>query len=197
MFRWSLTTGLIVLLYWQMKLASSLPNGAPVSACADLMPRHSGVQPQPFPAPYAIDFKRTSDENVQTFTVVISGPDYKGLLLEALMPNSNIALGKWQTPPPNTKYLMCSGNEQGAITHSNTQIKNNSTTYSWIPPSPMPPAVHFMATVAQSRTVYWLNVKSRVITTVTSSPENTGTICSADNLIIIFIALLLNFLSYI
>ncbi|XP_028671696.2 defense protein l(2)34Fc-like, partial [Erpetoichthys calabaricus] len=178
-------------------LASSLSNGAPVSARADLIPRHSGVQPQPFPIPYTIDFKRNLDANVQTFTVVILGPDYKGLLLEALMPNSNIALGKWQTPPPNTKYLKCSGNEQDAITHSNTQIKNNSTTYSWIPPSPMPPAIQFMATVAQSRIVYWLNVKSRVITTVTSSPENTGTICSADNLIIIFIALLLNFLSYI
>uniref|UniRef100_A0A673MWZ9 U3 small nucleolar RNA-associated protein 14 homolog A-like n=1 Tax=Sinocyclocheilus rhinocerous TaxID=307959 RepID=A0A673MWZ9_9TELE len=30
---------------------------------------------------------------------------------------------------------MCSGNQQGAITHANTNIKNNSTVYTWIPPA--------------------------------------------------------------
>ncbi len=32
----------------------SYPNGAPTSACVDMIPRHGGVQPQPNPAPYTI-----------------------------------------------------------------------------------------------------------------------------------------------
>lgn len=32
----------------------SYPNGAPTSACVDMMPRHAGIKPQPNPAPYTI-----------------------------------------------------------------------------------------------------------------------------------------------
>lgn len=33
---------------------SGYPSGAPTGACEDMLPRHSGVQPQPSPAPYAL-----------------------------------------------------------------------------------------------------------------------------------------------
>lgn len=39
------------------------PNGAPTSACDDMVPRHTGVQPQPTPAPYTI---LTSTRTLQT-----------------------------------------------------------------------------------------------------------------------------------
>ena len=35
-------------------LVAGFPNGAPTSACEDMMPRHTGVQPQPTRAPYTI-----------------------------------------------------------------------------------------------------------------------------------------------
>ncbi|XP_006633079.1 putative defense protein 3 isoform X2 [Lepisosteus oculatus] len=142
---------------------TGLPNGAPTSACESMMPRHQGVQPQPPPPPYTIRVSTRTSTAGQPVQVTILGPDYAGVLLEARSGSDTRALGSWQTPPSNTKFLTCSGNQQGAITHSNTNIKNNSTVYTWITPSG-PSSIFFMATVAQQRTVYWLNVKSEPLT---------------------------------
>ncbi|XP_057181206.1 putative defense protein 3 [Triplophysa rosa] len=139
--------------------ASCLPNGAPVSTCVDMMPRHTGVQPQPTPAPYTIHTGSTSLQTGKPITVVIKGPDYHGVLLEARSGSDTTAIGTWQTPPANTKLLQCAENLQGAITHANTNTKDNSTVYTWTPPATAN-SVYFVATVAQQRTVYWLNVKS-------------------------------------
>uniref|UniRef100_A0A8C6WRN0 Si:dkey-251i10.2 n=1 Tax=Neogobius melanostomus TaxID=47308 RepID=A0A8C6WRN0_9GOBI len=123
------------------------PNGAPTGACEDMMPRHMGVQPQTSPPPYTLDHSWTRLQRV---------------LLEARNPGDTTALGTWQMPPPDTRFLECSGNPQGAVTHANTNLKGNSTVYSWIPPDTVTP-VYFMATVAQQRTVYWLNVQSSAL----------------------------------
>ncbi|KAK7933791.1 hypothetical protein WMY93_004687 [Mugilogobius chulae] len=83
-------------------------------------------------------------------TVTIVGPDYRGVLLEARAPGDTTALGTWQLPPPDTRFLEVSqerhssikvfGNPQGAITHSNTNIKGNSTVFSWTAPTPLDPS---------------------------------------------------------
>ncbi|XP_051529150.1 putative defense protein 3 [Myxocyprinus asiaticus] len=143
--------------------AMCYPNGAPTSACVDMIPRHGGVEPQPSPAPYTIQPSSSTFQTGKPVTVVIKGPDYRGVLLEARSGSDSNAIGTWQTPPTNTKFLECAGNQQGAITHANTNIKDNSTIYTWIPPATAK-NVYFMATVAQQRTVFWLNVKSSTLT---------------------------------
>lgn len=146
-----------------LTFATCFPNGAPASSCVDMMPRHTGVQPQPTPAPYTIHTSSTSFQTGTPITVVIKGLNYSGVLLEARSGSDTTALGTWQTPPANTKFLQCAGNPQGAMTHANTNIKDNSTVYTWTPPATAN-SVYFMATVAQQRTVYWLNVKSANLT---------------------------------
>ncbi|XP_016096773.1 putative defense protein 3 [Sinocyclocheilus grahami] len=150
------------------------PNGAPASACVDMIPRHGAVQPQPNPAPYTIHPSSTAFQTGNPITVVIKGPDYRGVLLEARSGSDSKALGSWQTPPDNTKFLECSGNQQGAITHANTNIKNNSTVYTWIPPATAKNIV-FVATVAQQRTVFWVQVMS------STSTEGGGTSLDVHN----------------
>ncbi|XP_059396530.1 putative defense protein 3 [Carassius carassius] len=137
----------------------SFDNGAPASACVHMMPEHKGVKPQPNPAPYTIQPSNTTFQTGKPITVVIKGPDYKGVLLEARSGSNSEAIGTWQTPPNNTKFLVCSGKQQGAITHANTGIKNNSTVYTWIPPDTAQNIV-FIATIAQDRTVFWVKVMS-------------------------------------
>ncbi|XP_018975216.2 putative defense protein Hdd11 [Cyprinus carpio] len=137
----------------------SFQDGAPGSACADMMPRHTGVRPQTNPAPYTIHQSNTTLQTGKPITVVIEGPDYTGVLLEARSGSDSKAIGTWQTPPNNTKFLACSGNKQGAITHANSNIKNNSTVYTWIPPAAAE-NIFFIATVAQQRTVFWVQVRS-------------------------------------
>ncbi|KAJ8348768.1 hypothetical protein SKAU_G00273570 [Synaphobranchus kaupii] len=207
-----------VFLMQVLSLTVGYPNGATSSSCADMIPRHSGVQPQPSPAPYSIQtsshtfqpgqpitvvllssntqssplavfcagtvedglvssrdfckfafraFSRLSQQLFHIFRAIkqmtIKGPDYTGVLLEARMESTVNALGTWQSPPANTKFLHCSGNQRSAITHSNTNVKDNSTVYSWLPPSGIG-SIYFMATVARQRTAFWLNVKSDTLT---------------------------------
>ncbi|KAL4648300.1 putative defense protein 3 [Arapaima gigas] len=143
---------------------SPFPNGAPTSACEDMVPRHTGVQVQPAPAPYTIHTSSRTFHPNQAITVAIKGSVYRGVLLEARSGDGLQALGRWQFPPANTRFLQCSGNPQGAVTHSNTNEKNNSTLYIWMPPSGLS-SVYFKATVAQQRTVFWLDVRSEILTT--------------------------------
>ncbi|XP_023270147.1 putative defense protein 3 [Seriola lalandi dorsalis] len=145
-----------------LRCVGGYPSGAPTGACEDMLPRHSGVLPQPSPAPYALLTNTRTFQPGQPITVTISGPVYRGVLLEARTGSGTNALGSWQLPPPDTKFLECSGNPQGAVTHSNTNLKGNSTVYRWIAPNSTSP-VYFMATVAQQRTVFWVNVKSTTL----------------------------------
>ncbi|XP_062273845.1 putative defense protein 3 [Scomber scombrus] len=143
---------------------SGYPSGAPTGACEDMMPRHAGVLPQPSPAPYTLFTNMGTFQPGEPITVTIIGPAYRGVLLEARTGISANALGSWKLPPPDTRFLECAGNPQGAITHANTNLKDNTTVYSWIPPNPSPGSVYFMATVAQQRTVFWVNVRSSTLT---------------------------------
>ncbi|KAF7200400.1 putative defense protein Hdd11 [Nothobranchius furzeri] len=141
------------------------PSGAPTGACEDMLPRHMGIAPQPSPAPYRIITNSMTFLPGHPITVTITGPDYRGVLLEARTGSNTNALGSWILPPPDTRYLQCAGNPQGAVTHANTNLKGNGTVFSWIPPSTTSP-IYFMATVAQQRTVFWVNVRSSTLTSV-------------------------------
>ncbi|XP_074818663.1 putative defense protein 3 [Natator depressus] len=165
MAHWSPSLRLGYIVFWNIICPCvAFPTGAPASACENMMPVHMGVQPQPSPAPYEIQIDASSFVNRQPINVQIVGPGYRGLLLEARTFGSTAALGTWQNPANNTKFLQCSGNPKGAITHSNTELKTSLTTYTWLPPtSGCPAIITFMATVAQSREIYWLGVQSKVI----------------------------------
>ncbi|CAM4534771.1 unnamed protein product [Leuciscus chuanchicus] len=171
----------------------SFPSGAPASTCVDMMPRHGGILPQPNPAPYTIQTSSATLQPGQPITVVIKGPDYSGVLLEARSGSDTKALGTWQTPPSNTKFLECSGNQQGAITHANTNIKNNSTVYTWIPPATAK-SIFFMATIAQQRSVFWVNVKSPTLTQSggTSLDVNNSAGRTATPVLILLVVLMAN-----
>ncbi|XP_039218318.1 putative defense protein 3 isoform X1 [Crotalus tigris] len=153
-----------VIAFWTILGSNqAFPDGAPESACESMLPVHTGVQPQTVPSPYEVLVSTPSFQNGQRVNVQIRGPAYQGLLLEVRSFQSAAAVGFWQSPPNNTRFLQCSGNPQGAITHSNTNLKM-SQIYSWLPPpSHCPRVVIFVATVAQSHDIYWTQVKSKVI----------------------------------
>ncbi|XP_070616008.1 putative defense protein 3 [Erythrolamprus reginae] len=151
-------------IFWTiLRSNDAFPDGVPISACETMLPVHTGVQPQKIPSPYEVSVSAPSFQNGQLLYVQLLGAAYRGLLLEARSFQSAAALGFWQTPPNNTRYLKCSGHPQGAITHSNTNLKMQQI-YSWFPP-PLgcPSVVYFVATVAQSHDIYWTQVKSKVI----------------------------------
>ncbi|XP_043913293.1 putative defense protein 3 [Protopterus annectens] len=148
----------------QVLRCNAFGNGAPESACESMLPGHKGYQPQPSPSPYNISVSAKSFKNGQPINVTITGQNYQGLLLEARMYGIKSSLGSWMMPPLNTKFLKCSGNPKGAITHSNTEIKTASTVYTWMPPETnCPPVITFKATVAKLKSQYWVNLTSEVL----------------------------------
>ncbi|XP_056395482.1 putative defense protein 3 [Hyla sarda] len=143
----------------------SYPTGAPTSACETMMPRHGSIVPQPNPSPYIMKINSSSYQSGRSIQVQIMGPPYKGLLLQARTQSNTVLYGTWLQPPQNTKILACPGNTLGAITHSNANLKDQSTTYIWMPPkSDCPNVLYFVATVVEAFDVYWLGVRSALIT---------------------------------
>ncbi|XP_058053068.1 putative defense protein 3 [Ahaetulla prasina] len=161
---WNHFWGAVIAFWTILGSNHAFPDGAPESACENMLPVHIGVQAQQVPSPYEISLSTSSFQNGQLVNVQILGAAYRGLLLEVRsFQLATAALGFWQTPPNNTRYLQCSGNLHGAITHANTNLKMKEI-YSWLPPTlHSPPIVYFVATVAQSHDIYWTNIKSKVI----------------------------------
>lgn len=97
-----------------------------------------------------------------TVEVMIIGADYRGLLLQGREYGGDVAVGNWAKLPKNTKVISCFNIENSAITHSNAELKSGNTVYTWNPPrkNKCGLRVEFVATVAQSRAVYWTGLKS-------------------------------------
>ncbi|XP_078259135.1 defense protein l(2)34Fc-like [Rhinoraja longicauda] len=154
-----------------LPLVLALPGGAPLRACSSLLPSHTDVSPRTSDPPHTIAVTYLNG----TAQVTIIGSDYQGLLLQCREPNGNVAVGIWTVPPTNTKAISCFNMHNSAITHSNTDLKSGITVYTWNPPSKhkCDMKVEFVATVAQSRVMYWIGLKSEQIMIKCSSAVRT------------------------
>uniref|UniRef100_UPI00398F242D putative defense protein 3 n=1 Tax=Pristiophorus japonicus TaxID=55135 RepID=UPI00398F242D len=139
--------------------ASPFPTGAPLKVCESMRPLHNGVSAQTTTSPHTIMVRNTSS----SMEVKIMGPVYGGILLQAREPGYATAIGNWSTPPQNTKAIKCFNMANSAITHSSNAAKNANTTYIWNPPTNCVKKVIIVATVAQNRETYWLNLQSEDI----------------------------------
>ncbi|XP_069842360.1 putative defense protein 3 [Dendropsophus ebraccatus] len=164
-------------------MSFSYPTGAPISACQTMMPGHVGVYPQPNPAPYIMKINSSFYQSGKAIQVQIMGPPYRGILLEARTYSKTTLYGTWFPPPNNTKILPCPGNLVGAITHSNTNLKDETTTYIWMPPdSDCPNVLYIIATVAEAYNIYWLGVRSALISKDPATTCRSNGIAGQSNL---------------
>ncbi|XP_072936368.1 putative defense protein Hdd11 [Epargyreus clarus] len=141
-------------------------DGAPESACQDMIPRHP-VSPQKSPAPYIIT---TSTKVVKAGTpmeVVISGKSsadtIRGLMLQARAGDKPV--GTFQISPNDPfKLLKCSA-AGDTVTHKRHDPKDDkqSVTFTWTPPANLNEEVKFRATIAYNGAVFWVGVESAPI----------------------------------
>ncbi|CAK8688554.1 unnamed protein product [Clavelina lepadiformis] len=106
--------------YWQERNRSGAeadalgpPGGAPTGACTSMSPRH-----------------RLNGSSTR-YSVVTMTSSYK-TGDAARRTSGNTPLGRWRTPPANTKLITCT-NENDAITHDNTMVKTRNAVYEWVP----------------------------------------------------------------
>ncbi|XP_066264045.1 putative defense protein 3 [Branchiostoma lanceolatum] len=144
-------------------------SGAPTSACTTMQPGHlnngTSVAAQNSTSPYSIVPGTSSYTAGGTVSVQILGPVFQGFLLQARQTGMTTPVGTFSNAPNNTKTTMCTAADS-SMTHDNTNAKENIT-LTWTAPSTTMGNIEFVATIADVKTTYWMNVKSSEISGAT------------------------------
>lgn len=143
-------------------------SGAPEAACGTLAPVHSGIVPQnsASPTPYSITANGTMWMDGGALTVMISGGDINGFILQAVSgADSKTPIGSFDADmlPSLTQTGPCMHNGGSvSVTHTSPDTKTNLK-FIWKAPlkSDGPAgAIFFQAAVATDHDTYWSEIKS-------------------------------------
>nr|XP_054748074.1 putative defense protein 1 [Lytechinus pictus] len=144
--------------------------GAPVTmnpdVCSTMTPQHFSNPSQDL-SPYTIIVNGDTYTPTQPLTVTIStaqgAGQFKGILLLARRVGSNDIVGSWSvTDSQNFQTVSC-GQSNNAVTHQNSDLKDLSISFIWIPPSGEANDIFIAATFVQQFNTFWVNVTSSII----------------------------------
>ncbi|TRZ20339.1 hypothetical protein HGM15179_006762 [Zosterops borbonicus] len=154
---WACTTLCLV------SCAAAFSQGASLSACTDMMPRHLRVQLHSSNSNYVtlhtnMSFYFPGDKVPVT---VRSTRDYMGFMLQARKVSNNEIAGTFIFLPPGSKLLTCF--EDGdTVTHSDKSLKRNLS-FVWKAPDQPIGDIKFFISIVQSYFVYWAKIESAVV----------------------------------
>ncbi|XP_039921330.1 reelin domain-containing protein 1 [Hirundo rustica] len=154
---WACTTLCLV------SYAAAFSQGASLSACTDMMPRHLRVQLHSSNSNYVtlhtnVSFYFPGDKVPVT---VRSTRDYMGFMLQARKVSNNEIAGTFVFLPPGSKLLTCF--EDGdTVTHSDKSLKRNLS-FVWKAPDQPIGDIKFFISIVQSYFVYWAKIESAVV----------------------------------
>ncbi|XP_077866955.1 putative defense protein Hdd11 [Saccoglossus kowalevskii] len=137
------------------------PTGAPISACETMVPGHVRTSAQTSLAPYSIHLSSSMYSRDEPLTVTIIGPQYGGILLQARPIRHTQPYGTFPSPHKGFKTINCS-NPFDSLTHSINSLRQN-VSFTWNPASHAVGDIEFVATIAQNHNVYWVGVRSAVL----------------------------------
>ncbi|NXO43163.1 RELD1 protein, partial [Locustella ochotensis] len=154
---WACTTLCLV------SYAAAFSQGASLSACADMMPRHLRVQLHSSNSNYVTVHTNTSFyfPGDKVPVTVRSTRDYMGFMLQARKVSNNEIAGTFIFLPPGSKLLTCF--EDGdTVTHSDKSLKRNLS-FVWKAPDQPIGDIKFFISIVQSYFVYWAKIESAVV----------------------------------
>ncbi|KAG6443425.1 putative ferric-chelate reductase 1 homolog [Manduca sexta] len=163
--------GIVLTILFVVRETTQHGSGAPPGACADQMPRHSGVEVQTSVPPYMILTSGAQVRQGDVLNVTIGSPagapvPIGGFILQAReIQDPDAIVGKFVKVPPTTHVITCSGTND-TVTHSSPEEKP-AMTFQWQAPSDFLGGIEFRATVAQSYATFWKNVESPLVEVVT------------------------------
>lgn len=156
---------LVLLLTLLIGQISGYGRGAPSWTCSSKLPSHGGLEAQTSPA---TDYQITTSASTYTpggsITVTITalnGQDFKGYLMVAKDEGTGADLGSFSIISGGK--VMCGPKGDLAVTHTSKASKTTES-FTWTAPSVASGNIKFEATIVQSYSVYWLNVRSDVVT---------------------------------
>ncbi|CAM4711306.1 putative ferric-chelate reductase 1 isoform X2 [Lepidochelys kempii] len=151
------------------------PHGKISPACDSMLPSHGNSVSQTTSAPYRISISSTSFDPGNKITVTLQAIDnsnFKGFLLQARAVRGDGIVGTFQIIDPNTQGILCNQIQNSAMSHTNRNSKQNVTAI-WVAP-PGTGNVQFRATVVQSLSVFWADVRSQTLVSSSSPVDSTS-----------------------
>lgn len=137
------------------------PNGAPLSRCGDMMPKH-GAAPSKA-SPYFIKAVKSGDIYNVKITSNTSEP-LKGFIIEAREDKDNAAttFGEWTSATDRTQLLDCFDKAKSAVTHSGKLKGVSEIDFQWKPTDRTVTNVTFIATVVRSYAKFYVGITETV-----------------------------------
>ncbi|XP_037763496.2 putative ferric-chelate reductase 1 isoform X1 [Chelonia mydas] len=151
------------------------PDGKISPACDSMLPSHGNSVSQTTSAPYRISISSTSFDPGNKITVTLQAIDnssFKGFLLQARAVRGDGIVGTFQIIDPNTQGILCNQIQNSAMSHTNRNSKQNVTAI-WVAP-PGTGNVQFRATVVQSLSIFWADVRSQTLVSSSSPVDSTS-----------------------
>ncbi|CAK6439144.1 unnamed protein product [Pipistrellus nathusii] len=162
-----------LLLLLRLGLAAAFPNGRVTESCGDMVPRH-GHPPSPDPK-HSVAVARTTFSPGDQIEVAVSGPEFKGFLLEARDAEDpgGAPVGSFTLIDKEVSQLLaCGGKEGSAVSHTSAH-KKTAVRALWDAPRSAPNHVQFLATVVEKYKSYWVRIPSPVISQPKAPPLST------------------------
>ncbi|KAG8555927.1 hypothetical protein GDO81_017863 [Engystomops pustulosus] len=136
------------------------PNGRVEIACKTMVPQH-GVDAQTSASPYVLNFISVNHTGIMGYRVTLqkkegSASDFRGLMIQARQPGSDIPQGRFVVNSADVQTLNCTTPES-TVTHTSRDPKSKVEVI-WFPPEKAPTNIQFSATVVQTRTQYWTKI---------------------------------------
>ncbi|KAH0516012.1 Ferric-chelate reductase 1 [Microtus ochrogaster] len=152
---------------------ASYPNGKVAMSCGGMAPQH-GHSPQPEPV-HQITLSQTKFKPGDQIQVTLSGPKFKGFLLEARDAEdlSGPPVGSFTLIDSEVSQLLTCEDVQGvAVSHTSSSKKTEINVY-WNAPRSAPNHVRFLATVVEKYKIYWVKIPSHVLSQPNAPPFTT------------------------
>ncbi|XP_064625393.1 ferric-chelate reductase 1-like [Lineus longissimus] len=171
-------------------LVMSKPNGAPSSACINMVPQHR-VDPQTSKAPFTIEISKSKyavNEPVEVTLLGTGGEQFEGFLLEARRVDPNAPggtselIGTFAVPAGlgSEVKTTCPGSKGNGLTHAKQQ-KRSSLKVTWTAPSGKTEGhLEFRATFVKNIGTFWINVKSPILDDPSAAPLPSPTPATFD-----------------
>lgn len=171
---------LVLLLTLLIGQISGYGRGAPDWTCSSKMPSHGGVAQTSPATDYQITTSASTYMPGGSITVTITalnGKAFLGYLMVAKEEGTGADLGSFSIISGGK--VMCGTTGDQGVTHTNKASKTTES-FTWTAPSNANGNIKFEATIVQSYSVYWLNVRSDVVTLASAAVTTKPTTAVPD-----------------
>ncbi|XP_008584354.1 PREDICTED: ferric-chelate reductase 1, partial [Galeopterus variegatus] len=152
---------------------ANYPNGKVTGSCHGMVPEH-GHSPQSNPV-HRIAVSQNTFRPGDQIAVTLSGPPFKGFLLEARNAEdlSGLPIGPFTLNDSQVSQLLTCEDIQGsAVSHTSSSKKTEIKVY-WNAPSGAPNHVQFLVTVVEKYKIYWVKIPGPIISQPNALPFTT------------------------